>query len=97
MQGNLVDVKFMMLNTHDGYDAARLLVPEFRDFIASKLGYPFHAGIPSRDFLIMWSLDNPDKMKIGFASSIKLDFEEKAYPLTPNVLKVSKNGISVIK
>lgn len=97
MQGNLADVKFLMLSTHDGYDTARLLVPEFRDSIASKLGYPFHVGIPYRDFLIMWSPNNPDKMTAGFVSSIKSDFEEKPYPLTPNVLKVTKNGISVVK
>lgn len=93
MQGNLDEVKFLMIQSNDGYDAARLLAPKFREFLASKLGYPFHAGIPNRDFLIVWSIENPEKMKSGFAESIAEDFREKPYPLTPNVLVVTKEKI----
>lgn len=93
MQGNLDQVKFLVVQSYDGYDAARLLVPQFRDFVASKLGYPFHAGIPNRDFLIMWSIENPETMKSGFADSIRIDFQEKPYPLTPNVLVVTQDKV----
>lgn len=95
VQGSLNEVKFLIINANDGYDAARLLSQDFRDFLGSKLGYPFHAGIPNRDFLIVWALENPEEMKSGFVESIKSDFNEKPYPLTPNVLEVRKDSIIV--
>src|SRR4051794_14927185 len=41
----------LVVTTHDGYDAARLLVPAFRTLVARRLGSPFYAAMPSRDRL----------------------------------------------
>ena len=47
---------FIIVALGDGYDAARILLPGFRRYAAQRLGEPFLAGIPNRDFLIAWSL-----------------------------------------
>lgn len=97
LQGNLDDVKFLIVQTDDGYDAARLLSPSFRDFLANKLGYPFYAGIPNRDFLIAWAKNTPEEVTNQFAKSIASDYRDKPNSLTPNILEVTKEGITTIE
>jgi Protein of unknown function (DUF1444) len=78
----------------DGYDAARILVPGIRDLASEKLGEPFFAAIPNRDFLIMWSVSNPDNFHKFARGKVAKDFSEQSHPLTPTVLKVTRESIS---
>src|SRR5262245_217817 len=78
----------------DGYDAARILVPGIRQLASEKLGEPFFAAIPNRDFLIMWSAGNPANFHKFAREKIAKDFSEQSHPLTPTVLKVTRESIS---
>jgi hypothetical protein len=77
----------------DGYDAARILVPAIRKVASEKLGEPFYAGIPNRDFLIMWSANNPENFQRFAREKIAKDFIEQSHPLTATVLKVTCESI----
>jgi hypothetical protein len=76
----------IVIETKDGYDAARLLLPGIREFAAEKLGEPFFAGIPNRDFLIMWSRDASDEFQTFCRQKIGEDFGEQDHPLSPRIL-----------
>lgn len=81
------------IETKDGYDAARILVPGIRKLAAEKLGEPFLAGVPNRDFLILWSAFNPAEFQGFVRKKLAADFAEQSYSLTPKVLKVSRTEI----
>lgn len=83
------------LQSHDGFDAARILIPEFRAFVGSKLGSPFLFGIPNRDFLICWSHDNSQNFLTLTTEKIRKDHAEQPYPLSPEVFQGSKDGFHV--
>jgi hypothetical protein len=76
----------IVIETKDGYDAARLLVPKIREFVAEKLGEPFFAGIPNRDFLIMWSREASEEFQAFCRQRIAADAAEQDHPLSPHIL-----------
>jgi uncharacterized protein YtpQ (UPF0354 family) len=82
------------IEAKDGYDAARILVPRIREFAAEKLGEPFFAAIPNRDFLILWSAQNPAHFQRLVRERVAKDFAEQSYPLTSTVLVVTCGAIS---
>ena len=83
------ETKWLGIETKDGFDAARILLPGFRKFLADKLSSPFHFAIPNRDFLICWNAGAAADF-VNFATSkIKNDFETQPYALSPNVFKVA--------
>jgi hypothetical protein len=72
----------------DGFDAARILIPAFRKFLATRLGSPFYFGVPNRDFLIAWNGTADASFAESAASKIKRDFKTQPYPLSPSVFEV---------
>ena len=82
------------IETKDGYDAARLLVPGIRELATEKLGEPFFAAIPNRDFLFMWSEDNSAEFQKFVREKVAKDFAAQSHPLTSAVLRVSADAIS---
>lgn len=87
--------KWIGVEMNDGYDAARILLPGLHKIAADKLGEPFLAGIPNRDFLIMWSKDCSDKFQAFVLQKLQEDFDNQPYSLTPKVLNVTRNNIVV--
>ena len=85
----------IVIETKDGYDAARLLVPDLREFVANKLGEPFLAGIPNRDFLIMWSREASEEFQTFCRQKIAEDFRQQDHPLTPRILLATADGLGV--
>ena len=76
----------IVIETKDGYDAARILIPDLREFVARKLGAPFYAGIPNRDFLIMWSQGASQVFQTFCRQKIAEDFGQQDHPLSPRIL-----------
>jgi uncharacterized protein YtpQ (UPF0354 family) len=85
----------IVIETKDGYDAARLLLPGIRKFAAEKLGEPFFAGIPNRDFLIMWSQGAADEFQTFCRQKIAEDFDEQDHPLSPRILVATAEDVTV--
>jgi len=83
----------IVIETKDGYDAARLLVPSIRQFVAEKLGEPFFAGIPNRDFLIMWSREASEEFQTFCRQRIAADAAEQDHPLSPRILVATADEV----
>ncbi|MBI2924932.1 MAG: hypothetical protein HYY24_04410 [Verrucomicrobia bacterium] len=81
--------RLMVIETKDGYDAARLLLPELRARAAKHLGEPFLAGVPNRDFLIMWSRRCSATFQSGVRQQLQADSENQPHPLTSVVFEAA--------
>ena len=76
----------------DGYDAARILLPEFQEFLAAHLGETFRFGVPNRDFLICWRLDCEDDFHQQMAKQVGADSSERPYPLSSSIFVRNSEG-----
>lgn len=79
--------QFVALETRDGFDAARILLPEFQQYVADRLGDPFGFAIPNRDFLICWSRKNSAAFRAHLAAKVAQDSREQAYSLSPALFR----------
>lgn len=86
--------KLLMAEMKDGFDAVRILLPELREQAIEKLGEPFFAGIPNRDFLAMWSRDGDPKFLERVQEKIRKDFSTQPYALTPTVFEVTRETLT---
>lgn len=88
--------KYITIETGDGYDAARILLPSLREKAAAELGEPYFAGIPTREFLIFWSADFP--LHTDFSNQVRNEFKSaNDYAVTPEVFELRGDRISVTK
>ncbi len=81
------------LDTSDGYAAARILLPSLRQFVIERLGTPFCAGIPNRDFLIMWSANTDDNFQKRMRAQLIEDTQGRSHPLSSQILRVTEDSI----
>lgn len=82
----------IFVQTGDGFDAARILLPSLREDVARQLGEPFYAGIPNRDFLVMWSSRAGEEFRLRVAQLIASDCQQQSHPLSCKVLRVWRDG-----
>jgi uncharacterized protein YtpQ (UPF0354 family) len=82
----------LVINTQDGYDAARLVLPGVREAFAEELGDEYLVGIPNRDFLIAFSQRDPE-MTAAIIRQIKQDYHRMDHPLTPTVYRVRADTV----
>jgi hypothetical protein len=81
------------LQTGDGYDAARLLIPDFRTFLGARLSRPFFAAIPNRGFLMAWSEDCEPAFHAYAQEKVMRSCAERPFPLTPDLFRVDEKGV----
>lgn len=82
----------------DGYDAARMLVPELRDQIVEELGGPAAYSVPMENVFIALALDvleNGDTEEL-FRVKLQRDFQTSEDPLSPDVF-VERGGELVLR
>ncbi len=84
--------RFLALQTNDGYDAARILLPRWRALAGEHLSFPFRFGIPNRDFLICWSADTSAGTQAAFRAKLAEDFERQPYPLSKGAFEMDEAG-----
>jgi len=88
--------RFIGLEAGDGYDAARILVPKIRKFAAAKLEEPYFAGIPNRDFLILWSRNCSKRFREYAIKKVETDFSIQSYPLSTMLFEVTASSVKPI-
>lgn len=91
LRGENATGKYIIISVNDGYAAARLLLPQIRNEIETKLGKPCYVAIPNRDFLIAWSYDLSSKKK--FKRQIIRDFHYRDHPLSPKVFAIINSQV----
>jgi uncharacterized protein YtpQ (UPF0354 family) len=82
----------------DGYDAARMLVPELRDQIVEDLGGPAAYAVPMENVFIALALDvlengNTEEL---FRVKLQRDFQTSDDPLSPDIF-VERGGELVLR
>ena len=85
--------KFLTISAGDGYDAARLVLPEVRAELGKQLGYPFFAAVPNRDFCVAWSQDYAFADR--FAAKAAQDFATRGHPISLQVFRVEADRIEL--
>ncbi|MCJ2132523.1 hypothetical protein MKK69_00295, partial [Methylobacterium sp. J-026] len=82
---------YFTLQTYDGFDAVRLLLPRCMARVRQALrSSMLFAGIPNRDFLVVWTPDF--SRRSAFATLIARDITLQPQPLTRALFVVSDIG-----
>lgn len=91
------DEGMIALQTNDGYDAARILLPELRTALqqAMKLdeSEAVWVGIPNRDFLIAWSPRCSEEFFQRMQQLIEEDHDRQHHPLSKYPFAVTAESI----
>jgi len=86
----------LFVQESDGYAAARVLLPSFREFLIENLapqdGFVW-VGVPNRDFLLAWSDQVSPTTKRTLAQQIAVDARQQHHPLCGVPLRVSRETI----
>jgi len=83
---------YLAVDTSDGYDAVRLLLPQFMNRLRATLKAPaVFVGIPNREFLVAWTPDFSKRR--GFAAQVARDARARPHPLTDALFVASKTGL----
>lgn len=85
-------INLVILQTLDGYDASRILLPSLHDRLKRFLGSPFAAGIPNRDILLCFR--NEPEMIARLEKQIATDFKEMPHQISDRVFLVTADGIA---
>ncbi|WP_149495705.1 hypothetical protein [Roseiconus lacunae] len=93
------DVRLVAIQTGDGYDAARILIPEIRTQIIRELtgtvdGEAF-AAVPNRDFLIAWPTDLIPEIHQQLSETVAMDSRQQSHPLCERVLRITAETIEL--
>ncbi len=89
------NVNLVLIQTLDGYDASRILLPGLHEHLREHLGTPFLSGIPNRDILVCFRND-PETLD-RLAKQIKEDFKAMPHQVTDQVFLITSDGIAVFK
>ncbi|WP_336487207.1 DUF1444 family protein [Methylobacterium nigriterrae] len=83
---------FATVETGDGYDAARLLLPRFMEGICDALGSPaIVAAVPVRDLLMAWAADT--KMRAVLAKAASDQLRRGPYARSDELFRFDKAGL----
>jgi uncharacterized protein YtpQ (UPF0354 family) len=86
--------KYAIIESGDGYDAARILLPSVRANVADQLGEPYIGAVPTRDFLIFWQADFPLYKK--FLDQVKVEFGNGGdHALSPELFRFEGDKVEV--
>ncbi|WP_167482334.1 DUF1444 family protein [Leptospira yasudae] len=81
------------VSMYDSYDAARILLPKFRERLVQRLGNDFEFALPKRDFLICWSRLLSEEVKERLLKQIDSDYRSASYPISPEIFIGAIDGI----
>lgn len=83
----------IVIAEQDGYDAARLLLDNLHERLASRLGGNFFVAIPARDMFVAMSI-GPEAFANRLANRVSEDFRRLPYPISPEFFLVTRDGVA---
>lgn len=86
------NVFLVLLQTNDGYDAARILLPNLHDRLSEFLGSPFIVGVPNRDILVCFR-DSPE-INRRIEQRIEQDYHNWPHQITRQTFLVTADGLA---
>ena len=84
--------RYVIVETGDGFDAARILSKHIQKEVRKYLGDEYIAAVPTRDFLIFWHR----KFSLGgqFMEQAEKEYAKgDKYRLTPRMFLITKDGM----
>jgi hypothetical protein len=88
--------KAAILSQHDGYDAARLLLPDLYMRLAPQLGGDFYVATPARDMFVAFS-PGPSAFTQRLRERAEHDFRRLPYPITSDFFYCTRDGVAGTK
>ncbi|MDR6763533.1 hypothetical protein J2Y38_003754 [Flavobacterium sp. 2755] len=89
--------KLGMINIEDVWlKSACLFSLKIKDLIKNKIGFPFYAVIPVRDFCYVFSEQDFQYFSERLGSVVLEEYEKSGYPITTEILKFSETGVEAI-
>jgi uncharacterized protein YtpQ (UPF0354 family) len=94
--------KFIAIQSGDGYDAARVLLPKIRERLIEELSDETDdpslepaaiVGVPNRDFLIAWSAQLPADLQQQLAQTVADDSHRQSHPLSEQTFRITADSI----
>ena len=83
--------KAVVVNSNDGYDAARILLPGLRDALMPHLGESFLVAVPCRDLLV--AFEDREQLLSLIRRQVREDAHLGAYGLTDELLVCDGEGV----
>jgi uncharacterized protein YtpQ (UPF0354 family) len=84
--------RVVVVDTKDSLASSRLLHPDLHRLFSGPLGSPFWVGVPDRNTLVAFS--DRRSLKKRIARQLKKDHDASAYPITPRLFLVTRDGIA---
>ncbi|MCF6228315.1 MAG: DUF1444 family protein [Planctomycetes bacterium] len=81
--------------TGDCYDASRVMLPNFYDFLKTTLGESLLVGVPNRDFMIVLS-DKDTEMVKNISAQVKVDCETQPYSISGKLYRLTADGMELL-
>jgi uncharacterized protein YtpQ (UPF0354 family) len=81
-----------ILNQHDGYDAARLMLSGLYDRLAPHLSGNFYVAVPARDMFVAFT-SGPDPFLKRLRDRVEHDYRRLPYPITSDFFYVTRDGV----
>lgn len=85
-------VNLVLIQTMDGYDASRILLPGLHEHLKEFLGSQFVAAIPNRDILICFR--NREQTVATMQRQVEDDFRTMPHQITPRFFLITADGIA---
>jgi hypothetical protein len=82
-----------MLSIDSAFKASLLRAPSLRARVEPSLGWPICAVAPCRDFLYLFPEADQQTLIPMLAAVVTQEFETSGYPLSPEVLRISDEGV----
>ena len=82
----------VVFNVNDGLDATRILLPDIIQAASNDIPGDIVIGIPNRDFLVIISDDDPDRVA-AVALQITRDMRQHAHGLSDRLFTISHNEV----
>jgi len=85
-------ISLILVQTMDGYDASRILLPSLHERLRKHLGSPFVAGIPNRNILVCFR-DDPQTVA-RMRKQIRQDYQTMPHQVTDRLFLITADGIA---
>ena len=82
----------VIFNVNDGLDAARLLLPDLIQSAAHDIPGNLVIGIPNRDFMVVFSDDDPDRVS-AVALQVTQDMRQHSHGLTTHLFTIADGEV----
>lgn len=82
-----------IVNEHDGYDAARVLLGRLHERLSPELDGDFLVATPARDMFVAMTA-NPSHFVDRLRKRVDQDYRRLPYPITPDLFLVTRDGVA---